>query len=527
MPSDVRSDDVSVRASTKRRGRRAQVHDAGIVPGLSTLRSGHRGGVTAQGLLATYRVRAIAADAMGASAAVTVATVARFDLSEVRWYAAAPLVMPLLWIAVLALHRAYETRYLGAGTEEYQSLLRSGLMLFTLIAVTSYVFLGDVSRAVVLFSVPATMGISLFARKVLRTVLHRRRLGGEGVQRTLVIGRFDRAQEIVRLLKASPEQGLVPVGVCLPDTGTPAWGLPLLAGTSAQDMVPPALIDGVPVIASPERLIHAVDAMRADVVAVISHPQLSGHALRKLSWELEERDIELLVSPGIVEVAGPRLSIRPVAGLSLLHLERPSLGGFAAVAKTVGDRIVASLILLLASPVLLCIAAAIRLTSPGPALFSQVRVGVHGREFRIYKFRTMVVDAEQKLIDLREAADRGNDVLFKMKSDPRITRVGGFLRRYSLDELPQLINVALGEMSLVGPRPPLPAEVAMYESDAVRRLHVRPGMTGLWQVSGRSDLTWEESLRLDLRYVDNCSLALDVSIMWRTIRAVFAGSGAY
>jgi exopolysaccharide biosynthesis polyprenyl glycosylphosphotransferase len=523
MPSDVQ-----LRASSRRRGRRSvtPIADSGIVPGLRG-RPARRSGVDARTLLGTYRVRAIAADAVGASAAVTTATVARFDLSEVGWYAAAPLVLPLLWVSILALHRTYEDRYLGAGTEEYQSILRGGLMLFTVIAVTSYVFLGDVSRAIVLFSVPLTMGVSLFARKALRTVLHRRRTAGEGVQRTLIIGRADAAHEIVKLLLASPEQGLTPVGVCLPDTGTPAWGLPLLAGASPDSVQVPLELEGVPVMTSPARLIDAVDAARADVVAVISHPTLSGHALRKLSWQLEERDIELLVSPGIVEVAGPRLSIRPVAGLSLLHLERPSLGGFARVTKALGDRITAILILLLTSPVLLTIAALIRFTTPGPALFKQVRVGVHGREFAIYKFRTMVVDAEQKLIDLRDAADRGNDVLFKMKADPRITRVGGFLRRYSLDELPQLINVALGEMSLVGPRPPLPAEVARYESDAVRRLHVRPGMTGLWQVSGRSDLTWEESLRLDLRYVDNCSLALDLSIMWRTIRAVFAGSGAY
>jgi lipopolysaccharide/colanic/teichoic acid biosynthesis glycosyltransferase len=515
------------------------ISDPRIVPGLGTSAAPGAPGrspVTARTLLTAYRMRAVAADATGASAAVTIATVARFDLGQVGWYAAAPLVLPVLWVTVLALHRTYESRYLGAGTEEYQSILRGGLMLFTVIAVGSYIFLGDVSRAVVLFSVPATMALSLIARQVLRTVLHRRRVAGAGVQRTLLIGRADAAVEIVRLLQATPEQGLTPVGVCMPDTGTPAYGIPLLKNQLTGDRPggpngePLIRIHGVPVVAAPERLIDAVDAVRADVVAVISHPHLSGHALRKLSWALEERDVELLVSPGIVEVAGPRLSIRPVAGLSLLHLERPSLGGFARVAKTLGDRVVASLVLLVASPMLLAIAAAIRLNSPGPALFSQVRVGVHGREFRIYKFRSMVVDAEDRLIDLRDTGgdrDAGNDVLFKMRADPRVTRVGAWLRRYSMDELPQLINVAKGEMSLVGPRPPLPAEVARYESDATRRLRVRPGMTGLWQVSGRSDLSWEESLRLDLRYVDNCSIALDLSIMWRTIRAVFQGSGAY
>jgi exopolysaccharide biosynthesis polyprenyl glycosylphosphotransferase len=283
----------------------------------------------------------------------------------------------------------------------------------------------------------------------------------------------------------------------------------------------------VPVVGTTDQVVASVDRANAHVVAIVSHPEMSGHPLRQLSWALEERGVELLVSPGIVEVAGPRISIRPVAGLSLLHLERPRAGAGTVLAKSAFDRTLSSLALVFLAPVLLTLAVAVRLTSPGPALFKQTRVGVRGREFAIYKFRTMVVDAEQKLIDLCDAADRGNDVLFKMKADPRITRVGGVLRRFSLDELPQLINVALGEMSLVGPRPPLPAEVALYEPDAVRRLHVKPGITGLWQVSGRSDLTWEQSLRLDLRYVDNWSMALDISILWKTVRAVFQGSGAY
>jgi exopolysaccharide biosynthesis polyprenyl glycosylphosphotransferase len=227
-----------------------------------------------------------------------------------------------------------------------------------------------------------------------------------------------------------------------------------------------------------------------------------------------------------VEVAGPRLSIRPIAGLSLLHLERPSASGGQMLLKGAFDRSLGVLILTLAAPLLLAIAAAVRLTSRGPALFTQTRIGVGGQEFSIYKFRSMVPDAECRLIDLVNR-DEGNGTLFKIRSDPRVTRIGQYLRRYSLDELPQLINVARGEMSLVGPRPPLPSEVAGYSEDEVRRLRVRPGMTGLWQVSGRSDLSWEQSLQLDLRYVDNWSMTLDLSILWRTIRAVIRGSGAY
>jgi exopolysaccharide biosynthesis polyprenyl glycosylphosphotransferase len=299
------------------------------------------------------------------------------------------------------------------------------------------------------------------------------------------------------------------VGVCLPP----------------QEVTLSSLHD-VPVLGTSDDVIRAVDAVGADTVAVVSHPGLSGHALRQLSWALEERDVELLVSPGIVEVAGPRISIRPMAGLSLLHLERPAFRGARRVLKRLFDYLVASGLIAVLSPLLIALAVAIRLTSRGPALFRQTRVGTNGRLFTVYKFRSMVVDAEARRAALVDQND-GHGVLFKMRTDPRVTRIGVLLRRYSLDELPQLLNVLRGNMSLVGPRPPLPLEVAGYSTDEVRRLRVRPGMTGLWQVSGRSDLTWEESLRLDLRYVDNWSISLDFSILWRTVRAVAQGSGAY
>jgi exopolysaccharide biosynthesis polyprenyl glycosylphosphotransferase len=255
---------------------------------------------------------------------------------------------------------------------------------------------------------------------------------------------------------------------------------------------------------------------------------MSGQALRRLSWALEERDVELIVSPGIIEVAGPRLSIRPVAGLSLLHLERPSASGGRMLGKAVFDKALGALLLLAASPLLLVSAAAVKLSSRGPVFYRQTRIGIDGAEFKMIKFRSMVVGADTQQQALRNLnLDQGNGMLFKMHDDPRVTRVGKILRRLSLDELPQLINVLRGTMSLVGPRPPLPEEVAAYSDDATRRLKVKPGVTGLWQVSGRSDLTWEESLRLDLRYTDNWSLALDISILWRTFRAVLKGAGAY
>jgi exopolysaccharide biosynthesis polyprenyl glycosylphosphotransferase len=232
------------------------------------------------------------------------------------------------------------------------------------------------------------------------------------------------------------------------------------------------------------------------------------------------------VAPGLIEVAGPRLHIRPFEGLPLLSVEQPRFEGWSRVVKGVADRTVAALALLVLSPLLLAIALAVGVSSPGPVLYRQERVGINGRSFTMLKFRSMVQDADRQVDALRD--DNISDgLLFKLRSDPRVTPVGRWLRRLSLDELPQLFNILGGSMSLVGPRPPLPSEVARYDSSVSRRLLVKPGLTGLWQVSGRSDLPWEEAVRLDLRYVENWSLALDLLILWKTARAVLSRSGAY
>jgi len=461
-------------------------------------------------LLARYRSLAISSDAVAAVIATLVALIIRYGISWPLPYVGVSLLVPLAWIGLVALQRGYESRFLGTGPEEYRRAGIASLALFTAVAVTSYVLRRDVSRGYVLLTVPSVLIFSLIGRHLLRAWIARLRVTGHGLQRVLVVGRADAAVAVIDTFLQEPQHGLLVVGACVPES----------AGIAISH------VNGVPVVGDPDQIIEAVDALDADVVAVVSHPDLSGQSLRRLSWALEERSVDLVVSPGIIEVAGPRLSIRPVAGLSLLHLERPTLGGARMLAKTVFDRVVAAVLLVLASPVLGVLALAIRLESPGPVFFRQVRVGVAGQRFTMYKFRSMVLDAEQQRSHLAEL-DEGNGMLFKIRNDPRVTRVGSLIRRFSLDELPQLINVFRGDMSLVGPRPPLPDEVAGYDDDAIRRLRVRPGMTGLWQVSGRSDLSWEESLRLDLRYVDNWSMALDLSILWRTWRAVVQGGGAY
>ncbi|MBA3907911.1 MAG: sugar transferase, partial [Pseudonocardiales bacterium] len=353
-------------------------------------------------------------------------------------------------------------------------------------------------RGYVFLVVPLTLVATAVTRTILRRWVARLRGRGLGVQNVLVVGPVADARALFDRLCAGGVQGLRPVGIY------------------------PHSADGGGLSA----VLGAVQASEAHMVAVVADPELSGQTLRELSWELEERHVDLVVDPGLLDVAGTRLSIHPMADLSLLHVQRTRPSGERMVAKTVFDRVLGVLILLFLSPVLVLLALTIKTTSRGPVLFRQTRVGVDGREFTMLKFRSMVAGAD-RMVDQLRGGDDGNGVLFKMKNDPRVTRVGAVLRKYSLDELPQLINVLRGDMSLVGPRPPLPREVAEYEGHTHRRLRLRPGLTGLWQVSGRSDLSWEESLRLDLRYVDNWSLALDLQILIRTFRAVAHGAGAY
>ena len=283
-------------------------------------------------------------------------------------------------------------------------------------------------------------------------------------------------------------------------------------------------VDGLPVVGAIADVPQvAVD--RAIDVVVVAGPSLSGGALRRLSWALDRVGAQLVIVPDLVEVTGPRLTVRPAAGLSLLEVE-VAVPRRRILTKALIDRIAGTALLLAAAPLIGAAVLAVRLTSRGPAFYRQTRVGVDGATFTMWKLRSMYVDADARKASLA-GQNEGAGVLFKMRHDPRVTPVGRFLRRYSIDELPQLINVVRGDMSLVGPRPPLGEEVARYDDAAHRRLRVKPGLTGLWQVSGRSDLTWDEAMRLDLRYVDNWSVAMDALILWKTARAVFGAAGAY
>ena len=283
---------------------------------------------------------------------------------------------------------------------------------------------------------------------------------------------------------------------------------------------------GLPTGRGVDDLAERVTRLRADAVVVLPSPAIDASALRRMSWALEGTDATLAIKTELQNVSSHRLAVSRIADFTVAEVAPSRAPVHVRAAKALIDRVGGMLLLVLLSPLLVSMIVAVRLESRGRGLFTQTRVGQNGRLFKVYKMRTMCADAEERKQELSEV-DEGNGVLFKMRRDPRITRVGGILRKTSLDELPQLLNVVRGEMSLVGPRPALPQEVEQYDETARRRLAVKPGMTGLWQVSGRSDLDWDTTVDLDVTYTDNVTIAKDLQICLRTVKAVTSGKGAY
>jgi exopolysaccharide biosynthesis polyprenyl glycosylphosphotransferase len=455
-------------------------------------------------------LRALTGDAVVA-AAVGYAAFASFGGGPARLAAGALVAVgaAVAWCTVLWLVRAYDSRRVGQGPEEFGMVGRAAALLLVALALSSYSAEILLPRRYVLGAVPAAAVVTCSYRYVLRRWLHAKRGSGAALMKTLVVGSPSAVDDVVRDLSTVPYHGYSVVGACVPSTLSDvgiAGDVPVV-GTLSD--IPQAVID------------HEVD------VVIVAGSGLSSSSLRRLSWALDRTGADLVVAPGLVEVAGPRLRVRPAAGLSLLHVDTPEDHEGRLLGKALLDRSMGIVLFVLALPVIAVSAVLVKLTSNGPAFFAQERMGRDGHPFTMWKVRSMVTGADQLRTDaLLQQSDR-DGLMFKMRRDPRITPVGAWLRRYSLDELPQLWNVVRGDMSLVGPRPPLRSEYDQYHDAVHRRLRVKPGLTGLWQVSGRADLSWEESVRLDLRYVDNWSVALDLQIMWKTGRAVLFGPGAY
>jgi exopolysaccharide biosynthesis polyprenyl glycosylphosphotransferase len=432
------------------------------------------------------------------------------------------LVGLVAWPAAIALCHGYRRSRIGIGFDEPGAVMRAGMVVvvagalpagfmavptgaldpigaFTLYALLKLVAAGT----------PFAVALSLLIRFLARKGLHFFQSRGRSLRHVVVVGSFDAAQQLSERIQREPDAGMKVVGLCLPPSELPR-----------------PVIDGTPVLGSLRQVPLVVRALGCDAVAVTRDDTTRHNYVRELAWSLEGAGIELLVDPGLVDVAKPRVHIRPLMGFPLLHVEEPHFTGWRRVVKRLSDLALTSVGLMIISPLMLGIAAVIKLQDGGPVVFRQRRVGRGGELFTMLKFRSMVPDAEARKLDLM-AYNEGSGGLFKIRDDPRITRFGRFLREFSLDELPQLFNVLAGSMSLVGPRPHLPSELAQMPSEASRRSLVTPGLTGLWQVSGRSGLEGDDAVRLDLRYVENWSLTLDLQILWKTIFAVMARRGAH
>lgn len=422
-------------------------------------------------------------------------------------YAVLTAVLILAWLLMLRIHGAYDRRLLGHGPEEYKAVAAASFRLFAMVAIVSFVLRLNVARGYVAIALPAGMIGLLVARWLWRKWLTLHRMQGRMSGSVLVVGDHEHLVDLIRALASVPSAGYRVVAACCSDADQ-------------------RYIGGVPVVGRESEAAEVARRLGVDTVACTSSSMLGTGGLRRLSWALEGQDVDLVVVPRLTDVAGPRVLTRPVAGLSLLHVEAPVFAGPRLALKTALDLGTAAVLLILLSPLFTVLAVLIRLDHKGPVFFRQERIGKDGASFPMLKFRSMRVGAEAMLPSLLDRSE-GQGPLFKLSDDPRITRIGATLRRYSLDELPQLVNVLRGQMSLVGPRPPLATEVETYAPDVHRRLLVKPGMTGLWQINGRSDLSWDESVRFDLYYVENWSVMSDLMILWRTGRAVLRASGAY
>jgi exopolysaccharide biosynthesis polyprenyl glycosylphosphotransferase len=415
--------------------------------------------------------------------------------------------MIVLWLGMLVVFGAYRTRNYGAGFEEFRAIAVASLGTFGVACMYGFLAAHHPTRGYPILFLLLGTPLLVLARYIDRRTLHRARVQGRLSIRMIALGSPQAVRELTDVLERAPWMGYKVVGWCAP------------RGQQVEDA-------GVPVLGEIDDVRRLAVGMGVDGVIVAGGSYSSAADLRRLGWALQGLELDMLVVPSLTDIAGPRVHMRHVAGLPFVQVEEPQSDRAGGWAKRTFDVVVAGLLVLLLSPLFLLVTLLVRVQDGGPVLYRQRRVGANGDGFDMIKFRSMVIDADTRLADIAHANEH-DGVLFKIREDPRVTRVGRVLRKFSIDELPQLFNVLRGEMSLVGPRPPLVNEYEQYEQDTHRRLLVRPGMTGLWQVSGRSDLPWSEAVRLDLYYVDNWSMVIDLVIMVKTVKAVLVSRGAY
>jgi exopolysaccharide biosynthesis polyprenyl glycosylphosphotransferase len=423
-------------------------------------------------------------------------------------------IIAAIWLTMLAMYRTRSPRVTGAGLEEYRRVLSATLATVGVIAVALMILRPEYARGYLAVGLPLGLFGLVMGRSVCRQFLMWQRRRGKCQISVLAIGDARAVGNLVKYLSREPNYGYSVIGVCL-------------TGPSSQTTVEVPGVGTLPVFGNETDVEWAISQTNADTVALTATEHLGSEGIRELSWDLDKLDVDLVVSPGVVDIAGPRLTMQPVAGLPLIHVEKPQYSGAKRFQKRAFDIVVSIVVLTGALPLMIAAAIAIKLTSKGPVFYRSERIGLDGKPFQVIKFRTMVDGADARIEALRASNESVGGVLFKMRQDPRVTSVGRFLRRYSIDELPQFFNVLRRDMSVVGPRPPLRCEVDTYSHQVRRRLLVMPGITGLWQISGRSDLSWEDSVRLDLSYVENWSITNDFLIAAKTVRTVLAANGAY
>jgi exopolysaccharide biosynthesis polyprenyl glycosylphosphotransferase len=420
------------------------------------------------------------------------------------------LITPPIWLCALAVGGAYRRRRASQGLGDYRLPAVTALRLAGFISILAFAFHISLSRLFVVVYFPVLLAASLLLRRACRQVLSALRRHGHALRRMLLVGDETCVAKFANYIVRSPTREYRLIGACIP--GGKSW---VGAGTSR-----------VSVVGQPDDVVMVAQARDVDTVLIVGHPHLERTNLQEIAWRIERSGRNLLIGPDVVDLAGPRISVAAIGGLPLLHIGDPLIGVHRHTIKACYERVFALLLLILLVPVGIGVALAIMIDSGRPIFYRQLRVGFKGRPFTILKFRSMDRGAEAEQARLNDSNDH-DGVLFKMRTDPRVTRVGKWLRRYSIDELPQLLNILKGDMVLIGPRPCLPSEATKFEEAAQRRFLARPGLTGLWQVSGRSDIPWEEAVRLDLYYVENWSPWMDLMIAWRTVKVLMTGSGGY
>ena len=428
-------------------------------------------------------------------------------------YTTLSVVLVALWMGFLALG-SRSPKVTGRGFEEYVKLAAATLQLFGMLAIISMLLHVDISRGYLAIALPLGLTGLFISRLMWRRSNAHKRQQGRDQSKLLVVGATRAAHDIAAEFAKDPWASYDVVGICTP-----------MGPSQGKEVITVAERD-IPIVGTDEAVLEAVARTGVESVALAATHHLSPVEIRRLMWELETVGVDLMVAPGLIDIADQRLTSRPVAGMAVFEVAKPQYSRANSLIKRTFDMLFATAALIGVSPILAITALAVKLTSPGPIFYRSERIGIDGQPFKMTKFRSMFADADKRQAELI-AANGGNALYFKMKDDPRVTKVGKVIRKFSIDELPQFFDVLTGSMSVVGPRPQVRREVDTYDDLVSRRLLVKPGLTGLWQISGRSDMEVEDAVRLDLSYVENWSLLQDLLIIAKTVRTVAAGEGAY